>query len=122
MDRLQERALRRIEYCKNPEIRREYKKLENEYNIENLQTRRKCSILRYMFHQSKDEMNKVHIKGDRILRSNKKLQLKSKFSNLTKLHNSPYYRGVKVWNSLPYDVQTCKNRVEFKKMVKNLIV
>ena len=87
--------------------------LENEYKIENLTTRRKRSILRYMFHQSKDEMNKVHVKGDRIVRSNKKLLLRSRFSNLTKLHNSPYYRGVKVWNSLPYDVQTCEHRGEF---------
>ena len=59
-----------------------------------------------MFHQSKDEVNQVKINGDRILRSNKKLKLKCDFSNLTKLHNSPFYRGIKAWNELPNNIQT----------------
>ena len=36
IDRLQERALRRIEYCKKPENRKDYRVLETEYNIESL--------------------------------------------------------------------------------------
>ena len=77
-------------------------------DIENLITRRKRSLLRYMFHQSKDEINKVHIKGDRILRSNKNLQLKSKFSNLSKLHSSPFYRGVKIRTVLVTELEMNK--------------
>ena len=66
LDRLQERTLRRIEYCKKPEKRKEYLELEKEYNIENLSIRRKRSLLRYIFYQSKDEINKVNTRGDRI--------------------------------------------------------
>ena len=122
VDRIQERALRKIEYCKNPENRKEYSVLEKEYNIENLSTRRKRSLLRYMFHQSKDELNQEKRKSDRILRSNKKVKLKCDFSNLTKLHNSPFYRGTKAWNDLPYEIQTCEQKDVFKNMVKKLIV
>ena len=122
VNRIQERALRKIEYCQNPEKRKEYTVLEKEYNIENLSVRRKRSLLKFMFHQSKDKVNQVKIKGDRILRSNKKVKLKCDFSNLTKLHNSPFYRGIKAWNELPYEIQTCEQKDVFTRMVKNMIV
>ena len=75
-----------------------------------------------MFHQSKDEVNQVNIRGDRILRSNKKVKLKCNFSNLTKLHNSPFYRGIKVWNDLPYETLTCEQKDVFRNMIKDMIV
>ena len=43
----------------------------------------------------------VRNKSDRILRSDKKVLLIYKFSDLTKLHNSPFYRAVKICNKLP---------------------
>ena len=96
--RFQERALRKIEYCKNPEKRKEYSSLGNEYGIECLAKRRKRSLIGHMFHQSKDEINVVKNKCDRILRSHKNVLLKSNFSNLTKLHNSLSIVGFKIWN------------------------
>ena len=75
-----------------------------------------------MYYQSRDEMNMVRSKCDRILRSIKKVLLKYNFSNLTKLHNSPFCRGVKIRNNLPENVQKCKQKSEFKKMVKNIVV
>ena len=122
LDRLQDRALRRIEYCKKPENRKGYPVLQKEYHIECLSIRRECNLLGHMFLQSKDEINIVNSKCDRILRSNRKKMLKYDFSNLTKLHNSPYYRGVKVWNKLPHELQSCKSKTEFKKLVKNYTV
>ena len=71
------------------------------YNIENLTTRRKRNLIRYMYQQSQIEMNKVNTQCDKNLRSKKKIMLRYNFSNLTKLHNSPFYRGVKIWNTLP---------------------
>ena len=120
LDRLQERALRRIEYCKKPENRKKYCELEKEYNIENLTTRRKRNLIRYMYQQSQIEMNKVNTQCDKNLRSKKKIMLRYNFSNLTKLHNSPFYRGVEIWNTLPESVQKCQSKHEFKKMVKRL--
>ena len=69
-------------------------------------------------------MNMVRSKCDRILRSNKKVLLKYNFSNVTKLHNtySPFCHGVKIWNNLPENVHKCKQKSEFKKMVKNIVV
>ena len=53
LDRIQERALRRIECCKKSENRKEYSILKKEYKIENLSVRRARNLLRYMFQQSK---------------------------------------------------------------------
>ena len=118
IDRFQERALRRIEYCKHPENRKSYLELETLYGIDSLKRRRKCSLLNQMYHQSKAEINLVDEKCDRILRSNRKVKMKYKFSNLTKLHNSPYYRGIKLWNNLPEEIQQCRVKSEFKKRVR----
>ena len=96
LDRFQERALRKIEYCNKAEKRKEYSELEKEYNIECLSNRRKMNLIGYMYNQSTYEMNMVRTKCDGILRSNKKVLLKYTFSNLTKLHKSPFYRGVKI--------------------------
>ena len=122
LDRLQERAIRKIEYCKHPEDRQEYSLLEKEYGIESLTKRRKRNLIGQMYYQSKVEINIVKNKCDRSLRSNKNIRLKSKFSNLTKLHTSPFYRGVKIWNGLPENIQKCTIKSEFKKLVKNLDV
>ena len=91
IDRLQHRALRRIEYCKNPEKKKEYRELEIEHNIECLSSRRKRNLIGYMYYQGMEEMNFVKTRCDRILRSNKKALMKYNFSNLTKLHESPFY-------------------------------
>ena len=116
LDRFQERALHRIEYCKQPENRRSYVELGKLYDIETLHVRK--GILRLMYSQSKEEINRLTTKCDRILGSNKKVTLKYTFSHLTKLHNSPFYRGVKLWNSLPADLQNCTSKHEFKKLLK----
>ena len=76
----------------------------------------------YMYNQSTYDMNMVRTKCDRILRSNRKVLLKYTFSNLTKLHNSPFYRGVKIWNTLPEKIQKCRQKKEFKRMVKNVTI
>ena len=118
LDRFQERALRRIEYCKKPENRKTYVELEKLYKIENLHVRRDRSLLGQMFFQSKDDINRIYNKCERVLRSSKRINLKYKFSHLTKIHNSPFYRGVKLWNGLPVEIQNCKVKSEFKKMLK----
>ena len=71
-----------------------------------------------MYGQSKIDINMVQESCDRILRSTKKVKMKYNFSKLTKLHNSPYYRGVKLWNSLPVDIQVCTVKSEFKQTVR----
>ena len=88
LDRLQHRALRRIEYCKNSVKKNEYRELEMEYNIECLSSRRKRNLIGYMYYQGMEEMNLVKTRCDRILRSSKKALMRYNFSNLTKLHKN----------------------------------
>ena len=113
------KGLRRIEYCSIAENRRSYIELEQQFNIENLGIRRNRNLLYQMYDQSKMEINVTLELSDRILRSTKKVKMKYTFSNLTKLHNSPYYRGVKLWNSLPVHIQKCSLKSEFKKLLQN---
>ena len=63
LDRLQERALRTIEYCCQPENRMTYSRLEKKYGIENLYTRRKRSLLMQMYGQLKRKSIwlKIHV-------------------------------------------------------------
>ena len=49
------------------------------------------------------------------------VKMKYNFSNLTKLHNSPFYRGVKLWNKLPEKIQKCNVKREFRKLVPDWI-
>ena len=109
IDRLQERALRRIEFCISTENKKTYIELGSKYGIEHLHIRMKRSLLNLMYRptQCKDEFNVVQDTGD-FLRSNKKVKMKYKFSRLAKLYNSPYYKGVKLWNILPDYIQNCK--------------
>ena len=56
LDRFQERALRRIEYCVQPVNRKPYAELEKLYNVENLHAKRDRSLLRQMYFESKDDI------------------------------------------------------------------
>ena len=56
------------------------------------------------------------------LRSSKKVRLKENFSSLTKVHNSPYFRGLKLWDSLPEKVKKAENSQIFKNEVKKLVL
>ena len=64
IDKLENRALRRIEYCLRPDLRLEYLKLRMKYNIEQLEIRRERSLLRIMYDMSKDRDNIQVIKHD----------------------------------------------------------
>ena len=121
IDRLQCKALRRIEHCNIPEEREPYVVLERKYKIEKLCIRRKRSLLRMMYMSSKDNDNIKEVEHDINLRSRSKVKLKDDFSSLTKLHNSPYFRGLKLWNALPHEVQKAENNQVFKSLVKGLI-
>ena len=74
-----------------------------------------------MYINSKD-INNIQVKRhEKNLRSTKKVKMKEPFSGLTKLHQSPYYRGIKLWESLPDTVQKSENKIIFKNEVKKII-
>ena len=54
------------------------------------------------------------------LRSKAKVKLKSEFTALTKVHMSPLYRGLRLWDTLPTDLKKEKDYNKFKAEIQNL--
>ena len=76
---------------------------------------RKRNLVKVMYSQSSQVQN---LKVDRVrinLRSKKKVHMKKEFTNKTKVLNSPLYRGFKLWDSLPSDMQKEIDIRTFKK-------
>ena len=71
-----------------------------------------------MYKQSLDKINIDNYRPDRILCSRNKVKLKSLFTRITKIQRSPFYRGVRLWNELPLDLQHERNIEKFKRATK----
>ena len=115
LDNLQKKAIRRIEYCLIPANRQNLDVLLGKYKIECLRLRRKRHLVKIMYSQSSHVQN---LKIDTVkinLRSKNKIHMKKDFTSKTKILNSPLYRGLKLWDSLPSDLQKEKNIQTFKK-------
>ena len=52
------------------------------------------------------------------LRSNDKVKIKMDFTAKTQVLNSPLYRGSRLWNLLPVDLQKEKDKYIFKKKMR----
>ena len=113
LNNLQKKAIRRIEYSLAPENRTNIETLQEEYNIEDLKLRRKFS----QNDTSGKDKNKKQGQGEisMKLRSANKIKMKDKFTSKTKVYMSPYYRGLRLWDSLPVDIQQEKDKYVFKK-------
>ena len=114
LEKIQNRILRTVEYENRVGKREDMVKLKSAYNIEDLATRGKRNLLKLMFKHSLDKENIDYHRPDRVLRSNDKVKLKSRFTRITKIQRSPYYRGVQLWNMLPTELQNEKNAKRFK--------
>ena len=117
LDKLQKKALRRIEYCINPENRQDTEVLMGKFKIEDLKLRRKRNMVKIMYTQSTKAEYIETLSCDRNLRSTEKIKLKNYFTSKTKVLNSPLYRGIRLWNSLPADIQKEKDKYSFKRRV-----
>ena len=120
LELFQNKCLRLAEF-QAPEKRKEMSNLKLKYRIEDLKIRRKRSLLRLMYIQSKCDANLCAKKNHIQLRSDGKIKMKSGFTRLTKIQRSPYYRGLGLWNALPEHVQKEPNKCKFKSAVKSLI-
>ena len=118
LERLQDRIVCLIEYCPVKENRMEISRLLLSYNIESLKTRRKKNLLCLMYDQSRENMNVLDTCCNINLRSSSKIKLKSRFTRLTKVQKSPYYRGLVLWNNLPDTLQTESCKTKFKRNIK----
>ena len=94
----------------------------NVLGIEKLEIRRNRSLLNLMYTESKIPSNIEESRDYMILRRTKKAKMKSDFTKLTKIQCSPYYRGLKLWNSLPENVQKEESKSKFKFKLSKCIV
>ena len=120
LDRLQNKAIRRIEYCVNADHRKDIDLLHREYNIEKLPLRRKRNLVKIIYRESKDIQNINHDRPSIELRSTTKVKMKQKFTSLTKIQSSPLYRGIKLWDTLPTNLQKEKDFITFKAEIMKL--
>ena len=114
LDTLQKKALRRIEYCINVDNRQDKKVLQDKYKIEDLKLRRKRNLAKIMHTLSSDRDNLKTVSTGRDLRSTTKVKIKNDFTSKTKVFNSPLYRGIRLWDSLPSELQKEENKYIFK--------
>ena len=118
LERLQERFVRLIEYCPAKENREDINTLLSRYNLDSLKTRRKKNLLCLVYDQSRDQVNVQEQTCTIKLRSSNKIKLKSRFTRLTKVQKSPYYRGLALWNTLPDILQIEPSKLKFKREIK----
>ena len=85
LDRLQEKAMRRIEYCFDKESRKDIDILQEDFNIESLSLRKKRNLVKIVYCTSKDKVNVDSSRPNIDLRSKPKVKLKKKFTAITKV-------------------------------------
>ena len=108
LDNLQKKAIRRIEYCINVEIGR----IKMCYKL-----RRKRNLVQIIHTLSTDNDNLKTVSTVRELRSTTKVKMKNDFTSKTKVFNSPLYRGIRLWDSLPSSIQKEENKYAFKRKI-----
>ena len=72
------------------------------------------NLVKIVHKTSKDYVNVDNIRPDIDLRSKPKVKLKKKFTSITKVYNSPLYRGIRLWDQLPPSLQKEENNIKFK--------
>ena len=111
LDNLQKKALRRIEYCVNSELKLGYPALQDKYNIEDLQLRRKRNLVK-IIHGQKDTLKTEKINDYVVkLRSKEKVKITNSFTSINRVFN-------RLWNMLPTDLQKEKDKFAFRKRIK----
>ena len=50
------------------------------------------------------------------------IKLKSKFTRISEIQRSPYFRGVSLWDNLPQSMQSEQDKTRFKKAVNGLVM
>ena len=101
------------------ENRLEYSVLQTKYNMEDLRLHRDRNLIKIM--HAKSPMHKsVDSENHGIeLRSNSKVKIKMDYTAKTRVFNSSLYRGTRLWNLLPIDLQKEKDKFVFKKKLRS---
>ena len=71
-----------------------------------------------MYSESKLERNIDMYRPHMQLLSSGNVKMNHKFTRLTKIQKSPYYRGLSLWDGLPKEPQLVESRQVFKDRIK----
>ena len=122
LEKLHKRAIRIIEYTIDHECKKPYTELYTKYNLTSLYQRRAEHLILFMYKISKNITKNIETQRPKIeLRSRNKVKFKNKFTKISKVQNSPYYRGEFLWNQLPDDLQCEVELSIFKNRVRMLL-
>ena len=84
---------------------------------EHLATER--NLLKLMYNESKQDVNINMYRPRMELRSSRNVKMNRKFTRLSKIQKSPYYRGLSPWDKLPKELQLVESRQEFKCCIRS---
>ena len=87
------------------------------YNHSSLEDRPKKNLLAVMYRHAQKNFNLENQRPKMQLRNRGKIKFKVPYTTLTKVQNSPFYRGAKLWERLPEGVQKATTKVKFKTMI-----
>ena len=88
------------------------------YDLDSLLKRHKNHHLALMYRlKDESELLKTH-RSAVGLRNNSKIKFKVRTIKFTKVWNSPYHCGVRLWDRLSEDTQKATTKVKFKQSIK----
>ena len=119
LDKLQTKTIKCIEYQLDPDKHKDLETLYNKYKLEPLKVRRNRNLVKLMYAESKISANMEVALPKMALRSASSVKLIHRFTKLTKIQQSSYYRGLQLWDKLPPDIQKIESKIEFKSKIKS---
>ena len=87
------------------------------YGLQTLRKRGETHHQVLMYRLKSDPYYVETYKPDIGLRSNTKIKFRTRTTRLRLVLNSPYYRGICLWNRLPENVQKATTKVKFKQQI-----
>ena len=75
-------------------------------------------MLKLMYDESMYDGNIDMYRPCMELRSSENIKMKHKFTRLSKVQKSLYYRGLSLWDKLPKELQQIESKKEFKDRIK----
>ena len=89
-----------------------------EYKIEPIRERRNKQLLSFMYVESKNKNNLNMRNINLTLRSDARVKFREIITKKTTVQNSPYFRGIALWNKLPEAIQKLETLSKFKYCMK----
>ena len=79
-------------------------------------------MLKLLYNESKQDVNIDMYRPRMELRSSKNVKTNRKFTRLSKIQKSPYYRVLSLWDKLPKELSLVESRQEFKCCIRSHVL